>query len=109
MRTGILLEEQPDGGFDLLLDVEGKMKRGSTAQQEAHLCVLSNKGEWRQFPTAGFGIEMRLRKRVGGAPFVENVPKFRRDLRIELEADRHQEIDITVTENLDEFTIKILP
>jgi len=109
MREGILVEKLQDGSYDLLLDASGKMKRGGTADQEAEFCVVSNKGEWRQFPLAGFGIDRRLKKRVGNVPFVENVTRFARDLKVELEADGHKDPEITVTADLTVFELNVEP
>lgn len=109
MRTGVLLEGLPDGKYDLLLDDNGKMQRGATAQQEAEQCIISNKGEWKQYPALGFGIEHYIRRRIGASPVVINRAKFIRDLKVQLQADAHRDPEVIIGNDLSDFKLNIEP
>lgn len=102
-RTDLLIDD--DG--DELLDANGDYIEGPSDEQEAWLAVETVKGENRQFPTAGFGIDLRIRKRAGQSPLVENPTRFKRDLKIELEADGHVDPQITVTNDLSDFKVSV--
>ena len=103
-RQDILLDND-----DELQIANGDFVVGGSADQEVWLIVRMEKGEMRQWPTIGFAINKRIKKRVGNVPFLENVPRFKRDLKVELESDAHFNPDITVNETLSEFKILVQP
>lgn len=103
MRTDILLDDDDDD----LLDTNGDLVEGPSAEQEAYQAIDSEKGEWRQFPTAGMGLTRRISRRVGDTPLIENPERFKRDAKVELEADGHQNPEIIVNEDLSDFKIYV--
>lgn len=105
MRQDILLN---DDGSDILIQ-GNDLVWGSSADQEVAQMVGSQKGEWVESPTAGFGIQSRIKKRVGSAPMIENPERFKRDLKVELEIDGFQDSEIIVTNDLNDLVINVQP
>jgi hypothetical protein len=55
MPNDILL----DGDFDLAF-VDGDFAIGESTRQHQNLILISEPGEWREFPTVGVGIRSKL-------------------------------------------------
>lgn len=93
--TDILLDENDD-----LLLINGQMVRGESSRQHADLLVRLEKGELRQTPNVGFGIERRLRS-------VANPRRFLRELKVELENDGFVQPEISANNDLSNFKITV--
>ena len=52
MRIDILLNSEMD-----LLFEDGDLVHGESTRQHQQLLLLSQKGEWREFPTRGIGVQ----------------------------------------------------
>jgi hypothetical protein len=48
-----------DSDFDLLI-ADGDLSLGESTRQHQQLIMLSEPGEWREFPTVGVGIRSKL-------------------------------------------------
>ncbi len=96
MRTDILLNEDT---FDLV-DLGEEWDEGESDEQHVELLVMLQKGELKEFPFVGFGIETKLKGII-------NKQKFIRDLKIELENDGYSNPSIIVTEDISDFRIEI--
>ncbi len=48
-----------DGDFDLAF-VDGDFAIGESTRQHQNLILISEPGEWREFPTCGVGMQSRL-------------------------------------------------
>lgn len=73
MPKDILLDENYD------LDIStGDIEFGDTTQQDVELIMMSQKGDWKQHPTLGFGITKYINSNV-------DPEKFKRDLIVALE------------------------
>jgi hypothetical protein len=92
-RTDILLDEN----YDLLED-GNQWAEGPADQQHVELLLLTDKGEARQFPFFGFGIERRLRQRY-------NAQSFLRGMEVELENDGYTNPEITLGKTIKDFSI----
>jgi len=95
MNDDILLDEN----YDLAEDGD-EWAEGESDQQDVELLVLLEKGENHEFPYMGFGIERRLKA-------VKDLPRFKRELKVELENDGFTSPEIIVNDNLSEFKINI--
>lgn len=102
-RTDWLID---DDGDELLGD-NGEYVEGDSNWQEAWEAIETAKGENPQFPTAGFGISRRIRKRAGKTALHQSPERFIRDLKTELEADRHKDPEIIISEDLSVFEVKV--
>jgi len=96
MRTDILLNKDT---FDLE-DLGEEWDEGESDEQHVELLVLLQKGELKEFPFVGFGIETKLNG-------VINKQKFIRDLKVELESDGYSNPSIIVTDDISDFRIEI--
>ena len=92
-RTDILLND------DLDLPNEG-WEEGPSDEQHVGLLLLLQKGELKQFPWAGFGLEGRLKG-------VYEKVRFKRELLVELENDGYSSAEVEVGETPGDFTIEI--
>lgn len=102
MRTDILLNANDD------LDIAaGDWAVGSSAMQETDLLVTSQKGEWKQNPTSGFGISRYLKKRIGASTLIDSMPRFIRDLKLELQNDGQTNPTLNISPDLSVFEIKV--
>jgi hypothetical protein len=88
-----------DDDFDVIDEGE-EWAEGESDQANAELLLLINKGELREFPFCGFGIEKRLKQVADRKIFV-------RDLKVELERDGYKNPTITATENLHDLKVEI--
>lgn len=95
MQTDVLLDED----FDLAEDGE-EWTEGECDQANVELIMLLNKGELREFPFVGFGIEKKLKQ-------VADRKNFIRDLTVELERDGYSNPDITASNDLSELKVEI--
>ncbi len=93
-RTDILL----DDNFDIIDDGE-EWVEGDSDQQHVDLLLLLQKGEIKEFPHMGFGIEGRLNARYDAQSFL-------RPLEIELESDGYSP-EIELGETIKDLKISI--
>lgn len=81
---GILLNEDQDLAHVPMRDADGKILSGitigNTDNQRAWLIINTHKGEWKEHPTLGFGIERYIKKAIRTSVFTA-------DLQRELKAD----------------------
>ena len=95
MQTDVLL----DNDFDLTED-GNEWEEGECDQANVEMITLLNKGELREFPFMGFGIERRLKS-------VADKKSFIRDLKVEIERDGYISPDITASNSLSELKVEI--
>lgn len=95
MRNDILLGSD----FDLI-DNGDEWEEGDSDQQHVELLTYFQKGELKEFPFVGFGLERRLKG-------VADTRKFIRELKIELEADGYNNPTVTVNNDLSDFKVSI--
>jgi hypothetical protein len=91
----VLLDDQLD-----LVEEDNEWKEGESNQANVELIILFNKGELRQFPFLGFGIERRMKQ-------VADRNTFIRDLKVEIERDGYSNPTVTASENLADLKIEI--
>lgn len=95
MRTDILLNDE----FDLIDNGE-EWAEGESDEQHVQLLTFLQKGELKEFPFVGFGIQRRLK----GVP---DKARFIRELKVELENDGYSNPTITVTDDISDFKIEL--
>lgn len=93
MRTDILLDDD----FDLQI-TNGDFDTGKSDQQHVQLLSFFNKGELRQFPIVGFGVERYLKT-------VSDKKKFTREMKIELENDGYMDATVQIGDDIKDFTV----
>lgn len=97
MRTDLLL----DSNFDLLEDsTTFDFIEGESDDQHVMLLLLTEKGENREYPFAGFAMRSRLRSRV-------NIQQYLRDMEVELSVDGYDNAKITLNKDLTPFQIEV--
>lgn len=97
MRTDLLLDEN----FDLQEDpVSFDFVEGQSDDQHVMLLLITEKGENREYPFAGFGMRSRLRSRV-------NIQQYLRDMEVELSVDGYDNAKITLNKDLTPFQIEV--
>ncbi len=94
-----------DSNYDLAVQ-NGDFATGESADQDVEQIVLSQKGEWKQYPVVGFGIENYLKKTTGSKK-VDNIQKFVRDLKVQLSADGKGEATIILNDDLTVFKVQL--
>lgn len=94
-RNDILLDDD----FDIV-DEGDEWKEGESDDQHMQLIMLYNKGELREFPHVGFGIEQRLRQRT-------NAQQFLRGAEIELENDGYTDAKIITGKTIGDFKVQL--
>lgn len=87
MRTDILVDENKD-----LMISQGDFDLGISDSQHVEHIAIAQKGEFKEFPFAGFGIENYLKTNT-------NEFAFKRDFKIQLEYDGYKNANITLDEN----------
>ncbi|NDW10953.1 hypothetical protein [Dysgonomonas sp. 520] len=97
MNNGILLDEETgDLSINIVRDAQGYIVSGLTVgnndYQNIQLVVLSNKGDFREQPILGVGVERYL-KSVGRAN------DLRREITVQLEAIGYGKANVTVNNN----------
>ncbi len=85
---------------DLLLDddfipqiEDGDFVCGDSTQQHVQCLVKANKGDFKEAPQIGFGIDNYINKSMA------NLSKFERDLKVELESDGFEDPEISFEDN----------
>lgn len=96
MRTDILTDENDD-----LLFVGGDLVIGQSDQQHVRHIVLSNQGDFKESPLAGFGLERYLKTPVN------DISKFKRLLSLQLKQDGYNNPSIDVSNGLEKLTINV--
>lgn len=92
---------------DLLLDTAGNLVieegdfvvESSDMQHVKHI-VESQKGEFKEFPFIGFGVENYLKTNT-------NPLAFKRDLKIQLEYDDYKHADIDLSKGYEQLKINL--
>jgi hypothetical protein len=95
MRKDIQLDDNND-----LLFANGDLVVGESDRQNVKLIVESQMGEWKEFPTVGFGIDNYLKKN-------RNDREFKRDLKVQLEQDGYKNTGIDLTDGYSKLKIEI--
>lgn len=85
------------------LDANGDYTEEVSVLYEAEEALDTVKGQVTQFPTAGLGIVNYLRKINSDTAVIKSPAKFKRDAKIELEADGHKNPEIIVSPDGDDF------
>ena len=85
---------------DLLIE-NGDLVIGESSQQHVALLVELHKGELKEFPTTGFGINRYLKKSTS------SLTRFTREIKIELEADGFNDAKINISEDLSNLEIDV--
>lgn len=96
MQTDVLL----DNDFDLIDGADDEFAEGAADEANVELITLFNKGELRQYPFIGFGIERRLKE-------VANKQAFIRDLKVEIERDGYTEPFVITSDDLSSLKVEI--
>lgn len=94
-RTDILLDDE----FDII-DKGDEWAEGESDDQHVQLILLTNKGEIREFPHCGFGIEQKLRQRT-------NAQQFLRGVEIELDNDGYTDAKIITGKTIGDFKVQL--
>ncbi len=98
---GILLDNN-DLAIQPVRDANGLITSGlvlgDTAYQECSLIIESHKGEFKEYPSLGFGIDSYLKQTT------KDMTRFVTDLKKELKSDNK---DAKVTVNADFSTFQI--
>ncbi|MFJ1492601.1 oxidase [Capnocytophaga canis] len=87
MRKDILLNEMGD-----LLIEDGDFAIGVADEQHVEHIIQAQKGEFKEFPLLGFGIENYLKTNT--EPLA-----FKRDLKVQLEYDGYKKADVELTKD----------
>lgn len=87
MRKDILLNEVGD-----LLIEDGDFSVGIADEQHVEHIIQVQKGEFKEFPLLGFGIENYLKTNT--EPL-----EFKRDLKVQLEYDGYKNADVELTKD----------
>lgn len=82
-----------------LIDLGDEWSEGESSEDDVNLIVIAEKGDNREFPFSGFGIQNRLKARV-------DTVRFERELKVELENDGFVP-KITVGEKFSDFKIEV--
>ena len=88
-----------DDTGDLLIE-NGDFVVGDSNQQHVESILLSQKGEFKEFPLVGFGIVNYIKS---DTPEV----KFKRDLKIQLEYDGFNNAKIDLSNGFENLKIEI--
>ena len=105
--TGILLNENGDLKINPVRDENGLITSGVVVgnidYQRCDLIIEAQKGEFKEFPTLGFGIDNYLK----GGNGLKDKQKFIAELTKELKSD-NIDAKITINETLGKFEIEVL-
>lgn len=92
---------------DLLLDkngdlaiVDGDFIIGEADQQNVEALLLSNKGEFKEFPLVGFGAINYLKSNISEI-------EFKRDLKLQLEYLEYSNPKIDLSEGFENLKIEV--
>ncbi len=102
---GILI----DNDFDLIVepkrDNDGKiivgLLIGNSDYQNCHCITVAQKGEFKEYPTLGFGIDNYLNGTI-----IKNAQLFKTELQKELKTD-NIDSDVSVSKDNKNFNIQI--
>lgn len=103
---GILLDSNHDVAIEVKRDADGKIISGlvinDITYQRCELIIMAQKGEFKEHPTLGFGIESYLR-----AP-VSTKQKFINNMQTELKSDGFDGAKVVVNQNdLSDFKVEL--
>ncbi|CAA0153108.1 hypothetical protein [Tenacibaculum maritimum] len=92
---------------DLLLDengdlaiVDGDFVIGESDQQNVEILLVSNKGEFKEFPLVGFGAINYIKSNVSEI-------EFKRDLKLQLEYIGYNNPKIDLSEGFENLKIEV--
>jgi len=88
-----------DEDFDLDIS-SGDIDFRDTTQEDVELVMLSQKGDWKEFPTMGFGITKYMNS-------VADADKFKRDLKVELENAGFENPEIDLSEGFENLKVNV--
>ena len=94
-RTDILLDENYD-----IIDLGDEWAEGESDQQHVELLLLIQKGEIKEFPHMGFGMESWLKQRY-------DKEAAYRELNVTLENDGYKQFEIELGESLKHLNITV--
>ncbi len=101
---GILLNENYDFDIKIVRDESGRIvsgvQLGNIDYQRVKLLVESQKGEFKEFPTVGFGIENFLKSPVTVKQ------RFITELQVELKSDG-LDAEVQTGKDLNYFSVKL--
>lgn len=95
VRKDLLL----DSFGDLVIE-EGDFAIGLSDMQHVKHIVEAQKGEFKEFPFMGFGVESYLKTNT-------NPLAFKRDLKIQLEYDSYKNTDIDLSKGFEQLKINL--
>lgn len=94
MKKGIVIGEDGDLKIQIKRDENGKIISGmvidETDYQNVDFLVIANKGEFKEYPTLGVGVEKFL-KSTG------KQKELRREIAVQLETDGYKTRDVKVS------------
>ena len=103
-NIGILLDENFEVAINVVREgglITSGLQVGNIDYQRVKLIVIAQKGEFKEFPTLGFGIDSYLK-----ANYQEVKQRFVNELTKELKSDG-MDATVTVGERLSEFQLII--
>lgn len=84
--------------YDIILDSDGELqevsgdfKKGDNANNLLSYLIQANKGEYKEYPLLGMGINNYLND-------TKNPQQIKRDIRVQLSADVFPDADIDISE-----------
>lgn len=83
-----------------MVDLGDEWAEGESDQENIEITMLVNKGEIREFPFHGFGIENELKKVADKKVFVRN-------LTVEIENDGYKNPQIVASDDLADVKVTI--
>ena len=103
---GVLLDSNHDVIIDVKRDESGKIVSGlvldDITYQRCELIIMAQKGEYKEHPTLGFGIESYLR-----APLTVK-QEFINNMQTELKSDGFSSAKVVVNQNdLSDFKVEL--
>ena len=103
--TGILIDKSYDLAINPVYDEAGKILSGFTIgnidYQRVLIITESQKGDIKEYPTMGFGIERYLRSNI------DKRQQFIKELTTELKTDGFRKPKVTVGNELLDFTVEV--
>ena len=80
---------------------DGDFVTRESSQQHVELLLKTNKGDWKENPQTGFGIDHYMKSSTA------KLQEFERNLKVELEADGFKNPEVNFGEDLTNLEINI--